>query len=89
MSNKCVLSIIAALADGPLRNSELQRSIGPGISQKVLAETLRVMQRNRLLARGKAATPAAAVPYELTDSARELLEPLAVLARWHLRTTAH
>jgi len=88
VSNKWVLSIIAALADGPLRYSDLQRSIGPAISPKVLAETLRVMQHNRLLGKEKAATPGTAVPYELTQSAEELLEPLAALARWHSRATA-
>jgi len=87
VSNKWVLSIIASLADGPLRYSDLQRSIGPVIAPKVLAETLRVMQHNRLLSRGKAAASGTSVPYELTQSGQELIEPLAALARWHSRTT--
>lgn len=89
MSNKWVIPILAALADGPLRHSELHRAIGPAISQKVLTETLRLMQHNNLVAERKTATDAATAPYALTPSAKELLEPLAALARWHARTNAN
>lgn len=86
VSNKWVIPIIAALADGPLRHSGLHRAIGPAISTKVLTETLRLMQHNNLIAARKTLTDAAAAPYALTSSAEELLEPLAALAQWHTRT---
>lgn len=89
MSNKWVIPIIAALADGPLRHSELHRAIGPAISQKVLTETLRLMQHNGLVAERKIATEATTDPYALTPYAEELLEPLAALAQWHARINAN
>lgn len=85
LSNKWVFPIIAALADGPLRYSDLHRSIGPAVSQKVLTETLRAMRYDRLVVRGKGPASATSVPYELTEFARELLESLAALAQWYNR----
>lgn len=89
VSNKWVIPIIAALADGPLRHSELHRAIGSAISPKVLTGTLRLMQHNDLVAERKTTTDAATAPYALTSSAEELLETLAALARWHTRTNAN
>ena len=86
VSNKWVIPVIAALADGPLRHSDLHRAIGPAISQKVLTETLRLMQQNCLVAERKTVVAATTAPYALTQSAEELLEPLAALAQWHIRT---
>lgn len=87
MSNKWVITVIAALADGPLRYTEIHRSISPPISQKVLAETLSSMQRNHLVIRNDGKIPARTGSYELTEFARELFEPLAALAQWHSRTS--
>jgi DNA-binding HxlR family transcriptional regulator len=89
VSNKWVIPILAALADGPLRHSELHRAIGPAISQKVLTETLRLMQHNDLVAERKRVTGATKAPYTLTPSAEELLEPLTALARWHAQIKAN
>lgn len=83
LSNKWVLPIIAALSGGPLRYSDLHRSIGPAVSQKVLTETLRVMREDRLVVREKGSSSATSVPYELTEFARGLLESLAALAQWY------
>lgn len=88
ISNKWVIPVIAALASGPLRYAEIHRAIGPAISQKVLAETLHHMQKTHLLRREEATAAATAAPYGLTESARSLIEPLSVLARWHVRAIA-
>lgn len=87
MANKWIISIIAALAGGPLRYTDLHRAIGPAISQKVLTDTLRLMQQNRLLVRREATTTSVSGTYELTESATAVRGPLAALARWHARAT--
>lgn len=89
VSNKWVIPIIAALADRPLRHSEIHRAIGPAISPKVLTETLHLMQHNGLIAEREPHTAATTAPYALTTSAVELLEPLTALARWHARTNSN
>lgn len=86
ISNKWVIPLIAALAAGPLRYAELHRAIGPAISQKVLAETLHHMQETHLLRR-EATADGTTASYELTDSAKSLIEPLSALARWRARAT--
>lgn len=88
VSNKWVIPVIAALTSGPLRYGEIHRAIGPAISQKVLAETLHHMQDTRLLSKEEAAAAPTAAPYELTELARSLIEPLSALARWHARAIA-
>ncbi|MEX5714903.1 winged helix-turn-helix transcriptional regulator [Serratia ureilytica] len=50
ISGKWVMLILPALAQRPMRNGELLRRID-GISQKVLTQTLRQLERNGLLER--------------------------------------
>lgn len=45
ISGKWVMLLLPALAQGPLRNGALLRKI-EGISQKVLTQTLRQLERN-------------------------------------------
>ena len=88
VSNKWVITIVAALVNGPLRYSDLHRAVGPAVSQKMLTETLHLMRRDRLIVRAEGPTSATSVPYGLSDSGRSLLEPLESLARWYNRATA-
>lgn len=73
--------IIIALSDGPLRFGELRQAID-GVSGKVLAETLRALERDGIVSR----TPYAEIPprveYALTPLGLTLREPLTALGRW-------
>ena len=70
-----------ALADGSRRFSELARTVD-GISQKMLTQTLRSLERDGLVDRTVHPTVPPRVDYELTELGRSLTEPLAALSRW-------
>jgi DNA-binding HxlR family transcriptional regulator len=73
--------IIDLLAAGPRRFGELRRAIG-GISQKMLTQTLRTLERDGLVRRTVYATTPPSVEYALTPLGRTLTEPLGALAAW-------
>jgi DNA-binding HxlR family transcriptional regulator len=50
LGSKWAVPLIMKLEDGPLRANALRRSL-PGVSQKVLTETLRILERNGYVAR--------------------------------------
>jgi DNA-binding HxlR family transcriptional regulator len=81
ISGKWHTLLIAALADGPLRFGELKRAL-PDISQRMLTQSLRDLQRDGLIARRVYPTLPPSVDYRLTDLGRSLLGPLAGLIRW-------
>ncbi len=73
--------IVYTLRDGPMRPGRLQAAIG-GISQKVLTQTLRRMQRTGLVTRHRYSEAPPRVEYELTQAGDELLAPIYALGRW-------
>ncbi len=73
--------IIGFLSPGPQRFSELGRRID-GISQKMLTQTLRGLERDGLITRTVFPVVPPHVEYELTDLGRTLREPLAALEDW-------
>ncbi|MFD0691129.1 winged helix-turn-helix transcriptional regulator [Actinomadura fibrosa] len=73
--------VLYALRDGPLRPGELRHRIG-GISQKVLTETLRRLERDGLVERRRYAEAPPRVEYGLTGPGRGLLDPIMALGRW-------
>ncbi|TFY87726.1 transcriptional regulator [Pseudomonas nabeulensis] len=81
ISGKWVMLILPALAPRPMRNGELLRRI-EGISQKVLTQTLRQLERNGLIERMEVAAKPAHVEYRLTAVACSLVDTLAALDRW-------
>lgn len=85
LSAKWVIPVIAVLTSGPRTHTEIYRAVGPGVSQKVLTETLRRMQDAGLLTRG-AGSGGAAGAYELTQAGKTVLGPLEALAVWRIRT---
>lgn len=86
ISGKWIIPVVAALADGPRTHTDLHRTIGLGISAKVLAETLNRMQQTGLLTRQPG--PATATrPYALTPAGQTLLSPLEAIATWHRHHT--
>lgn len=81
LASKWVMLILPLLTRGPLRNGELKRRIG-GISQKVLTQTLRQLERNGLVVREDRDTLPRHVEYRLTPVARSLSRTLIALDRW-------
>ena len=73
--------IIPLLAVKPVRNNELLRQI-EGISQKMLTQTLRELERNGLVERIDHHTVPPQVEHHLTALGRSLSQTLAVIDRW-------
>ena len=80
------LLIIGLLEDGAKRFSELQRSIG-GISQKMLTQTLRNLERDGLVSRKVTPTVPPRGDYALTELGRDLLIPVSALGAWAIQHT--
>lgn len=86
ISDKWVVLILCALGgdgDGPRarRYSELSRQLA-GVSQKMLTQTLRSLERDGLLTRTVTPTVPVTVTYELTDLGCSLNELTGALRRW-------
>lgn len=78
--------VIYALLAGPQRHAQLRRRL-PGITQKVLTETLRGMEADGLVERRVLKDTAPQhVEYGLTELGRTLQEPLTAICEW---ATAH
>ena len=81
IADKYTVLVIAFLQDRPKRFNELQRMI-TGISQKVLTQTLRSLERDGLVTRTIYAEVPPRVEYALTPLGNTLTEPLAALRDW-------
>jgi DNA-binding HxlR family transcriptional regulator len=81
LSDKWVSLIIPALADAPLRYNELHRVVS-GVSQKMLTQTLRTLEREGLLSRTVTPTAPVRVDYALTPLGRTLVPVLEAVERW-------
>jgi len=81
IADKWTALIIQILARGTLRYSALQREIGD-ISQKMLTQTLRSLERDGLVRRKVYQAASPKVDYTLTPLGRTLIEPLQGLCRW-------
>ncbi len=81
IADKWSTLVIGLLEDGPRRFSDLQRGIG-GISQKMLTQTLRSLERDGLVSRTVYPEVPPRVEYELTELGLTLCEPIAAIRRW-------
>lgn len=81
ISGKWSVLVLTTLATRPHRFGELRRAI-PDISQRMLTQSLRDLQRNGLVARQVFATVPPTVQYSLTDLGYSLLDPLGSLIQW-------
>ena len=81
VGSKWALLIIPLLAQRPFRNNELLRQV-EGISQKMLTQTLRDLERNGLVNRIDHKTVPPHVEYYLTELGRSLSNTLEVVDRW-------
>ena len=82
IADKWTTLVIGILAEnGTRRFGELRTAIG-GISQKMLTQTLRDMERDGLVRRTVYAVIPPRVEYSLTPLGETLCEPLNALADW-------
>lgn len=81
IASKWAILILHRLIDAPLRFSALQREL-PGISQKVLTQQLRRLEKFGLLARTVHPTVPPSVEYAITPAGRELKDALRSLCEW-------
>ena len=81
IGDRWTVLVVGSLSQGPLRFSELGRRVR-GISQKMLTQTLRGLERDGLVTRTVHAEVPPRVEYALTEPGRTLITPLATLDAW-------
>jgi len=81
IANKWTAMIVISLSDGPARFGTIRQTVD-GISGKVLAGTLRDLERDGVLTRTAYDEMPPRVEYELTALGRTLREPLTALGLW-------
>ena len=81
LARKWTLKIAAALSSETMRHSEIARCL-PGITQKVLTETLREMERTGIVEREVYPIVPPKVEYRLTSVGIELLKLSQEFASW-------
>jgi DNA-binding HxlR family transcriptional regulator len=73
--------VIGLLEDRPMRFSELQRAI-EGVSQKMLTQTLRGLERDGLVTRTVYPEVPPRVEYDLTPLGETLCAPIKAIHQW-------
>ncbi|MEU7755830.1 helix-turn-helix domain-containing protein [Micromonospora sp. NPDC049101] len=81
VADKWSVVVIYGLSQGPRRHNELKALIG-GVSSKVLAQTMRRLQRHGLVGRSALPEQPSIAQYELTPLGQTLVEPVEMLSRW-------
>jgi DNA-binding HxlR family transcriptional regulator len=81
LCNKWSVIILYCLSFGTKRHNQLQKQI-EGISQKMLTQTLRNLERHGLVARNVYPVVPPRVEYSLTPVGETLIKPLAYLCEW-------
>ncbi len=83
LSSKWAVDVLLALGEGTRRYHELLSDLDP-ISEKVLTQTLRAMERDGLVGRRVHAEVPPRVEYALTPLGASLAAPLKALGAWTL-----
>lgn len=81
LSDKWVTLILSALSGGSRRYSDLARAIA-GVSQKMLTQTLRGLERDGIVTRTVTPAVPVRVDYELTELGASLLPLMAAIKGW-------
>jgi DNA-binding HxlR family transcriptional regulator len=81
ISDKWVTLVLVALADGPQRYSDLGRIIA-GVSQKMLTQTLRTLERDGLISRTVTPSVPVRVDYQLTALGEGLMQAVNAVKLW-------
>lgn len=88
IGDKWTVRVIMTLEARPHRFNEIRRAID-GVSQQMLARTLRALERDGLVLRTVLPTNPPQVEYALTALGRSLAEPVRALGSWaidHMET---
>ncbi len=83
IADKWSVLILTALCNGPLRFNAVKRRL-EGITQKVLTQSLRRLERNGIVARRVIPGSPVAVEYRITPLGRTLDQPFRTLHAWTL-----
>lgn len=81
VANRWTALVVEALAGGTKRYSEVRRELG-GVSHKMLAQTLRGLERDGIVARTVYPVVPPKVEYSLTPLGETLVGPLAAICCW-------
>lgn len=81
ISNKWAMLILDRLSEEPVRFNQLRRDI-EGISQKVLSQTLKNLERDGLVQRTAFPTVPVTVEYTITPLGQTLTDTVNVLVHW-------
>lgn len=81
ISNKWSMLILNRLREETVRFNQLRREIN-GISQKVLSQTLKNLERDGLIRREAFPTVPVTVEYSITELGRTLSDTVHVLTHW-------
>lgn len=81
IADKWTMLVVLALDDGTLRFSQLRSRIR-GVTQKMLTQTLRGLERDGMVARRVYPTVPVTVEYTLTPLGRSLGETVVVVRNW-------
>ncbi|MEU9479239.1 helix-turn-helix domain-containing protein [Streptomyces sp. NPDC048191] len=81
LSDKWVSLVVAALAAGPMRYSDLARRIA-GVSPKMLTQTLRTLERDGIVSRTVTPSVPVRVDYALTPLGAGLAGLLTAVKAW-------
>lgn len=81
VTSKWGVLVLVSLTDGPQRWSDLRRR-AQGVSEKMLAQTLRTLEADGLVHREQQPVMPPRVDYSLTDRGEELAAVLVPLLQW-------
>ncbi|MET3925484.1 helix-turn-helix domain-containing protein [Devosia sp. 2618] len=81
ISDKWSMLLVMMLAGGPKRFNQLRRDV-PDISQKMLTQTLRDLQRDGMITRKVYDTKPPSVEYRLTPMGASIIVPFGHLIDW-------
>jgi len=81
IADKWTVLVLVSLREGPLRFNRLRREID-GLTQKMLSQTLKALERDGLVARKVTPTVPISVEYSLTPLGATLVSTVDELQRW-------
>jgi len=81
IADKWTVLLLVLIREKPMRFNALRHRIA-GLSQKVLSQTLKSLERDGLVTRHAYATVPVTVEYAITPLGASLADTLAPLARW-------
>ena len=81
IADKWTVLLLGLLAEKPMRFNQLRREV-EGLSQKMLSQTLKALERDGLVSRTAFATVPVTVEYAITPLGATLAQALRPLADW-------